>query len=254
MAIYDPALFLTPNDKELLYLAGELVLAEEGIAWRSNRDPEYIPLSDAEAATLLALLEEFISTKRLKESAYFVENVFSQSYDAARLREIYLKWRKRYGKSRAVATVQWQNFLARLGAIASFAGSDRIWYRATATRMSSAHFLRMEHRLIEASGLSPHVKSLIVEYLNSRIDQVEQVRNRTLTLRSGQVAAKPREIIEALKRDASTPVGHEPIKTTKIAAVMTIVLDLSALYTTRDWSVTGFMSTVAGALPSAALD
>jgi hypothetical protein len=254
VAIYDPALFLTRNDKELLRLLGELVLAQEGVEWRTNHPSDHIPLSDAEADTLLCLLEEFVATKRFRESAYFVEKLFSDEYNPNQLRDIYLKWRKKYGKSRAVATIQWQNFLARLGAITPFEGANRIWYRASATRMAPEHFLRMEQRLIVAAGLSPRVETLIVDYLKSRIESVERVRSRQLRLHEGQVSEKPTEIIEALKKGQEGHLGYQPIRASKIAAVMTIVMDLSALYTTRDWSVTGFLSTVAGALPTAALD
>lgn len=254
MAIYDPALFLTANDKELLRLLGELVLTDEGVEWQSNHESEYTPLSDREARKLLELLEEFVSTKRFIESAYFVEKLFSDSYDSIELREIYLKWRRKYGKSRAVATVQWQNFLARLGAISPFEGADRVWYRASASRMSLDHFLRMEEKLLETAGLSPRIRALVMTYLRSRAESVEQVRNRKTRMHIGQVSAKPKEIITALKCDQQSQFGHQPLKTSKIAAVITIVMDFSALYTTRDWSVTGFMSTVAGALPSAALD
>jgi hypothetical protein len=254
VAIYDPTVFLTHNDKELLQLLGELILSQEGVGWNSNYGSDHATLSDPEAARLLELLEEFISTKRFKESAYFIEQLCSDKYDPIELRHIYLKWRKKYGKSRAVATIQWQNFLARLGAISPFEGADRIWYRASATKMPLDHFLKMEHRLIDATGLSPRVRELITSYLHSQVEGVEEVRTRKRKLNAGEVTAKPKAILERLKHGKADGLGHPPLQTSKIAAVMTIVIDLSALYTTRDWSVTGFMSTVAGALPAAALD
>lgn len=253
MAIYDPSLFLTRNDKEVLQLLGELVLAQEGVTWKSNAPENHTVMSDGEAIKLLGLLQDFIETKRFKESAYFVENVFSRTADLKILREIYLKWRKAYGRSRAVATVQWEELLLRLGATGPFASGEPVWYRASAIEMPIPHFLRMESKLTRAADLSPYVSKLILEYVSSRVDAIEDVRSRRITLTPGTVRSLPESLISSIK----SRLGYRdlaPIPTTKIAAVMTIVMDMSALYTTRDWSVTGFLSTIAGALPPAILD
>lgn len=254
MAIYNPEPFLSSVDRELLGLLSQLVLEQEQ-GWTGNRDRDFTELTNAEAQQLLRLLEDFIGTKRFIESTYLIESVFSGSeYDDRRLKEIFLRWRKFHGKTRAVATVQWRDFLMRLGAIPSEQANARYWYRASARPMDLDHFYRMEARLADAAGLHVRVRELILAYVRLQFTYVDRVRAGAETMNAGQIADKPKSLIKTLKLGQGSQLGQKPIPTTKIAEVMTIVMDLSSLYTTRDWSVASILSTVAGASPSAILD
>jgi len=166
----------------------------------------------------------------------------------------YLSWRRRVGKSRAVATIQWENLLGRVGIWTTSRGNPDIWYRATANPMALDHFVRMEAKLATAAQVHPRVKNLILKLVNARLSFIEEVRFGRTKLPRRAISDPPKELLAALQNDRTSPIGPRPMKTSKLVAIMTIVMDFSALYTTRDWSVTAFLSTVAGAVPPAVLD
>jgi hypothetical protein len=255
VAIYDPRLFLSRDDRELLRLLGEILLTCEGQDHYANCPSEAATLSDAEAAELLGLLESFVSSKKFVEGSYFVEKLFSDdSLYSGELRDIYLSWRRRYGGSRAVATIQWENLLGRVGLWTRDRGNPNLWYRASASPMSIDHFLKMERKLADAANLHPRVKSLILDFVEARSAAIDEIRFGRAKLKQGQVSQPPKKLLSEIKDVGKDSVGPAPLSTAKLAGVMIIVLDFSALFTTRDWSVAGFLSTIAGALPAASLD
>ena len=253
MAISSPEPFLTSFDKELLRLLSELVLQEEQ-GWAANRSGDFAELSDSEARLLVELLEEFIASKRSQEAEFLLEQIFSDGTgDFKRAREIYLKGRVERGRTRAVASVQWSEFLMRLGVYPSNQADRLYWHRASAEPMSLDYFLRMESRLIDATGIHPRVRSLILSYVRMSFTGLSRVLSGEENIKKGQILQKPKQIRDEMKLGLLHPVGPNPLSVNKIAGVMTIVMDMSVLYTTRDWSVAGLMSTVAGALPHAAM-
>lgn len=254
MAIYDPSPFLTKTDRRLILLLSKLILDAEGVEYSSNRSNGSVDLTFSESQELLELLESFLESKRFQESAYLLEGLFSGgSFHSKNFRDIYLSWRRFHGKSRALATDQWELFLSRLGVAPRFYGATP-WYRSGAAPMSLGYFLKMEQRLATAAGITPRVRELILSYVRAQFGYIAAVRNEQIHLMQGQVAAKPKSILARLRKDSSQKIGAPPISTTKIAATMTIVLDLSVAYTTRDWSVASFLSTIAGSAPAAILD
>ena len=253
MAIYDPDLFFTNTDLELLRLLGDLVLCWDENAERANYPAGEVPLSPAEARQLLRLLEAFVSSRKFVEGSYLIERLFGgEAFTDPNLRDVYLGWRKRVGKSRAVATVQWENLLRRIG-LSVGAPNPPIWYRASAQPMPLDHFVKMEMKLADAAHVHPRVKALIYKLVEARKEYLTEVRFGRRKLTSGAISEAPKPLIYALRKSASR-TGAAPMSTTKLAGIMTIVMDFSALYTTRDWSVTGFLSTIAGAVPPAILD
>lgn len=254
MAIYSPEPFLTSFDKELLRLLSELVLQQEQ-GWTANHSRDHVELSDPESRLLIELLEQFLASKRAQQAAYLLEEIFSGSEgDLSGAREIFLRGRVERGRTRAVASVQWNEFLMRLGAYPSTKSERRYWHRPSADPMPLDHFLRMEARLIDAANIHPTVRSLILGYVRLNVQNLSRVLSGEETIKRGHILKKPKEVSQSLREDISSVIGVKPISVQKIAAVMTIVMDMSVLYTTRDWSVTGFMSTIAGAIPPATID
>lgn len=254
MAIYDPTPFLTSTDRRLLILLSKLILDAEGVEYASNRAVDSVDLTLDESRELLELLEQFISSRRFQESAYLLETLFSgKSFESRHLRDIFLRWRKFHGKSRALATDQWEMFLSRLGIAPRRYGSAP-WYRRDAIPMPLDHFLRMERKLAAASGISPRVQELLLSYVQRQFHYLQELRHESARLQPGQISNKPNAIVSILRQNRNSRIGVPPLSTTKIAATMTIVMDLGAVYTTRDWSVAGFLSTLAGAAPHAMLD
>ena len=253
MAIYDPLLFFSKDDRELLRLLALIVLEQEGwIGGNTARD--CTSLSHQEAIELVTLLEEFVSSKKFRESAYLTESLFGGGSSHNLLRDLYLKGRRSIGRSRAVAHIQWENLLGRIGILPIHSQSESVWYRASATPMSVEHFLKMERKLAVAAEIHPAVRDLIDRYVRYRLSYVDKVRSGSIHLSKNQIFDGPNNLLGQLKNETSNPIGISPINTNKIIGVMTIVMDLGSLYTTRDWSVASFLSQIAGSVPYVALD
>ncbi len=118
--------------------------------------------------------------------------------------------------------------------------------------MPLTHFLRMEAKLASAANVHPRVKALILKLVEAKLTLIEEVRFGRQKLRDRAISDPPKQLLAALQK--KDPVGKPPMKTAKLVGIMTIVMDLSAMYTTRDWSVAAFLSTIAGAAPPAMLD
>jgi hypothetical protein len=255
MAIYDPRLFLSSEDKELLRLLSELLLDLEAGDLQSNRGVDRVPLSAPESSKLLELLEQFVSSRKFQEGSYFIERLFgSDSLYDNRLRDIYLKWRKWQGRSRSVAWIQWENFLGRLGLWTNKRDNPAVWYRASAQPMDMHHFLRMEQRLATAADLHPRVQAIVLKFVSARISALDKIRRGEARLDDRQVRNLPKGLLDELKHEYHSATGVAPISTAKLTGILTIVMDFSALYTTRDWSVASVLSATAGALPSVTLE
>lgn len=245
MAIYRPEIRLNSAEKELLRLLASLLLSIASNELPNS--PGAAPLSDREAAQLLELLEQFVASKKFQEGGFFVEELFGdRQADPRVLREIYLSWRARHGRTRAVATVQWESYLSRVGLAEPELEPKPVWYRNRAARMSFEHFLRMELKLFEHCGLHPRVRALLSNFVVQRRVEVENARAATSALKKRQVRQVPEQLLSTVRRDV---VGPEPIPLQKVSAVLTMVIDFSALFTTRDWDVTGTLSSVAAAYP-----
>jgi hypothetical protein len=120
--------------------------------------------------------------------------------------------------------------------------------------MPISHFLDMERRLAEASGLHPRVRSLVMKFVGAQAATVERIRNGEVKLKSGAVRDQLVHLVQTLRTSASLNTGVPPVSTSKIAGVITIVMDFGALFTTRDWGVAGVLSGIAAAAPSAILE
>ena len=202
---------------------------------------------------MLELLEEFVASRKFVESAYLIEGLFGgTAFSDARLREIYLSWRIRVGRTRVAASVQWEELLRRVGLVRG-PPDLRVWYRASATPMTLVHFKRMEMKLADAAQVHPRVKALIMQVIQAREDYLDDVRAGQHRLESGKISEKPKSLVSKLK-GSDAKVGTAPMSSSKLAGILTIEMDFSALYTTRDWTVTGFLSTIAGASAPAILD
>ena len=154
MPIYEPSLWLSKDDREILAILAQLVIAQTDDEC-SNLDPSHVTLSPSEAARLLLLLEEFLGSKLFVEGAYFVENLANgEGWHDDRLREIYLSWRKKRGQSRMMSGRRWMEFTLRSGFSSS---QDAMMFKSVLQNplrpMALSHFVAMEKRLVSAAGL-----------------------------------------------------------------------------------------------------
>lgn len=243
---------LSKSDREVLVLLGQLILASND-GYSSNTPRDAITLSPNEARRLLELLEEFINSKLFLEGSYFAEGIANNNHqNNDRLREIYLSWRSRRGHSRISSGYVWREFLHRAG----FNSGQDGWYlnggmrRSPVKPMSLEHFVEMEKRLVGVAELHPRVAHLLLDLVGEALPALEILRARRGNIREGYVRGFVKQTISDIS-DHVVGREKEPMTRRKIIALSTIILDTSALFTTRDWTATGVISTIAAVVPDA---
>jgi hypothetical protein len=113
--------------------------------------------------------------------------------------------------------------------------------------MTLDHFFAMERKLFRATGVNPKVSNFISEQLYLQRGELEEVREGAKPLSKGSVKKVVDEIfVLGLK-------GMRSVSAVRISAVITIVANASVLFSTRDWSVTGTLSTMCGAIAAASI-
>ncbi|MEH6827237.1 hypothetical protein [Parasphingorhabdus sp.] len=246
MAIYKPENWLTADDLELLELLAQILTQPAHAS--SNLSEESIPLTPAEAG--LNLLEQLVSLKEFRETAHFVEGLTQQDVTSRDdLKEIYLSRRKTSGRSRVISSTHWRAFLNRMG-ITKFSYSSASRADIYTTRMTYEHFLKMERRLIVQRHIPLRIRAVIVGVVDKYENEVEEARNGINPLKSGSIVKVSRSILESLNRNKKTEL--EPLKSSQLAGLATLIADSSVLFTTRDWSVAGTMSAMAGGFSATA--
>jgi hypothetical protein len=241
-----PEIYLSSDDRRLLELLARLVADDE---WTGDniKSGQEVAISDREAGELLLLLEQFSASRQFVEGAHFTELLFSDRLiDDEPAREIYLASRKRRGRSRALASTHWQEFLVRIGLSNNRGGYWRAAPSVQARRMDIQKFLTLERALIESTGLHPRVQSLILRSVAAKTNSIDMIRNGEAQMPKGSLTQLPKRVAQEIQ--ASRAVGVKPMSTQKMIGLMTIVSDISVLFTTRDWNVVGTISSMAGAL------
>lgn len=252
MAIYEPALFLSEADREALLLLGQLVLSCHESA-EGNISQNDVALSPSEASRLLELLEQFSESKLFLEGSYFSEGIANHESDTnERLRGIYLHWRSRRGNSGAAPNYTWREFTLRAGF--NFSPNAWIWpgniNRSPVRPMTLEHFLAMEKRLVSVSGLHPRVGALITALVSEQISSLSDIRSGKLRVKEGSL----KKSVTSFRNDLSDHIAgteKSPMNRRRIIAISTIIIDTAALFSTRDWTATGVLSSIAALTPDA---
>lgn len=236
MGIRQPQVVLSATDKKLLLLLGKL-LAEQSVT--ANAPLNTVLLSDAEAQELICLLERFLESRWFKESAYFVEAV-TRANENEIAKELFLVNRQRRGRSRALASIHWEDFRRRFG------GAPTWNPNVNSSRMPFEYFRNMEKRLFEVAGLSPKVVRLLMQFLDAQRSAVEEIRSGSSALNHGDVERPILQTLNPIRGDLRR--AERELSPQKISAALVIIADVSVLFSTRDWGVTGTISGIAGAV------
>jgi hypothetical protein len=249
MPVYPPTPEFSAADKRLLLLMSKLAL--ESLAHHAagrNLPSDRVSLTNDEAAELVASLEQFVNSREFLEAASFVEGITSPDpHEEKRTREIYLSVRKRKGRSRALASTHWAEFRIRLGM------SNQGARNARAMPMEFDYFRHMERDLLLAAGIDPRVVDLADRLILKKRSELEQMRSGQLAIGRGNLK---RTVAGPIKDGRINGAGilDQGISTLRVLASIQIVTDISVLFTTRDWSVAGTLSTMSGALAGSMLD
>ncbi len=239
MSIRQPTPALSTSDKELLALLSRLLIEQlDDGGPMSNKAPDRVTLSDAEARRLFRLLTQLTSTREFLENSHFVEGItLPQAQSNKALREIYFAGRKRHGKSRAASSMKWADFEGRFGWVP-------LAWRVAANPMSFEHFLDMERKLFESAELTKPVVDLLMSFIDSQRAYVELAREGKQPLVSGSIRRLMLDGLQSAER-LSSSLADMP--TSKVAGIATVVANMSVIFSTRDWGVAGTLSTIAGA-------
>jgi hypothetical protein len=105
----------------------------------------------------------------------------------------------------------------------------------------------MERKLLTSAQLNPRVVNFVLKIVAAQDAELEAIRagNRSLVR---DAVHNTIAIPLAKLRSMHGKIIDRDLSATRIAAAMTVVCNISVLFTTRDWSVTGTLSTMAGAL------
>jgi hypothetical protein len=117
--------------------------------------------------------------------------------------------------------------------------------------MTIRKFLALERALLESSNLNERVRELVLRVVGAQSAAIEAIRDGDNVLPRGSLTRLPAKLAQEVDVARRT-VGVRPMSTQKVAGIITIVADMSVLFTTRDWSVVGTLSPMAGALVAAA--
>lgn len=82
-------------------------------------------------------------------------------------------------------------------------------------------------------------------------DEVRLIQSKPTQLEELSVSRIFDPVLEKLKNNSDLLGGDSTLSKSRLAAVISIVINSSVLFTTRDWSVTGTLSTMAGAMIAA---
>lgn len=241
MRIVRPQPTLSDTDKALLELIAQLVLSFPDASSDTNVVARSIPLSDSEARELCDLLTQLLAHPDFVKGVGFVELMADPTTSTSdRAREAYLSGRTRAGKLRVMASRQWAEFQARLGlrhatsAPPSFA-------------MSTEQFHEMERRLLEDLRVHPALSRQIRLLIYGQSPEMDRLRMGAPVLKMGQILTSVRRLTDDLKAMGSTCIPR-----TQLVGIATVVVDTSVLFTTRDWSVAGTLSAIAGGVAMSA--
>jgi hypothetical protein len=248
MAIYPPTPRLSSENQRMLALLSKLLVEHPRLhRVHSNVAENSVALSDAEANELLSHIRNMLESRDFAEASHFVETV-TQPGDISdkSAREIYLSGRAQKGRSRAMASSQWEDFKARLG----FRSQP---LQVNVAPMDFGHFARMEQRLLAAAGIDQQVVGILMQILTRQLPELQKIRDGR---RHFPARAVKNALLGPFERwyQGVAPGLDREVSTQKLGAVMLVVADGAVLFTTRDWGVAGTLSTMAGVTASAALD
>jgi len=245
MKIYRPDIRATRAQSSLIeYL--KLLLNEPSAPYTSaiNRPNSRTHLTQDELAKLQEMLNAVRNERKTIEASYIVEHIFV-GYPALdkHLKKIWTRNRSETGRSSAMSTARWEDVKLRLGAI-PYSHSP-----ASSSPMPFRHFLRMEEVLFANHGINTAIAGELLQKIGSLHDQIEDVRLRA-NRGEGRQNAEKYKPIEVLALDRERLSASDGWQTTRdqFSAILTIVVNSTVFFTTRDWGATGVLSMLAGNL------
>lgn len=250
MAIYEPNLRFSKAEMLAISILDALLARSSDQKNGENSGEDLVEISPSEARDLAAFLDDLRNSRKFRESAYFTEALADgKGLTDDRAKEIYLAWRTRHGRTRVASTFVWNEFVLRAGF--GFSDNARMYqrpYRSPVTPMPLGHFLAMEVRLANSYGLSDQTTEIISQYYEKRLRLIDEVRKGDRVLPSGTVEQSASELADTFESIAKCSPAKSVTKA-RLAACTGLIMDIGAMFITRDWTATGVASVVGMSLP-----
>ncbi len=90
--------------------------------------------------------------------------------------------------------------------------------------------------------------------LTKHLDAVDAARKGENPLAARSVSKVPIGLLNFLRQDRGAALKMGSVSIARIASVMALVADTSVMFTTRDWGVTGTLSSIASSLAFSVAD
>lgn len=241
MAIEKPRIRLLRYERRFLEILESYLLQ---VLEQTALSSPQVHLSNAELNELFSLVQAFGESKRFRESAYLIEALYREKIVASHssLQRIHATKAGLTSGRNPWARHNWIDFNARAG------NAPILPDRPTNTKpMNFEHFLKMEEVLFEELQLETKVSELLLSEVRAQQGEIEHIRNSRKGLPSNLLYKLIESVPESFRKAPTSDFLNKPVETKKAAGILTIVANMSVLYSTRDWSVTGVLSTLAGA-------
>lgn len=241
LPIYKPNVSIDRDRAQLVRLLSRLL--EEKLLSKNNNLPDgEVVLSDDENRLLGKLIESVSKDRSFYVALAFVDGLLgSRKLDEGQLREIYLSERKQHGYSRILSSGAWHQFKTRLGGPAR----DISVYLRAARRMPFDHFIRMEQYLLSMLQVRKEVDAFLIDVIERHRNDIELARETLFERAAPRIVnleERTRKLLEELQ------VRRDSLSTNQVAGLTTVIANSTALFSTRDWSAAGTISTMAGGL------
>lgn len=233
-----PRPVLSKTDRQLIVLLADIITrGPEG----ENESTELPALTDQEALHLLQLLESLLEDRRFKHTAFFAQSVLNGMEDKV-ARRIYSSMRRDLGKTTVMVSREFKQLQMKL------IYPDRLGYPpARLNPFSFAEFLRYENVLFHEVGLDIRVRNVLTRFLSQCENSLKAERSDKGFSRESATNLVARTA-EAIRLGVIRwKVGLDLTKP-RYASLLTIVTNASAMFTTRDWTAVGTLSTVAAVI------
>lgn len=246
MAIFRPEPRLSAREKRLAQLLINLLEERMDLEKHGNLPKDKVVISQEEKKELLSLLEDYRSSKGFLHRLSFLGFLSPREYDEERARELYLSGRKASGKTRALASMQWAELQIRIyGAYMRITHPYKQWVSHVSGSMSFEYFLKMEEKLFQKFKIMDGTKKYLMKIVTSAESFVEDFRSGDESQKHIDYKELVRTLISEIEKYLKLPDNHE-LSNGQVACLAIIIANFSVLFTTRDWSAAGVISSVAG--------
>lgn len=240
MAIYEPKVFLTKDDKRLLRVIAALLLEDLEKENKNNNVPDdCVELSDEQASELLGLLKKLSENRDFIRAEDFLDKINNLHVENEKeARSVYIAIKADRERNAVLNPHAWYELKSRLGI------TPHTFKRKKVFPMEDTHFLEMERRLFQRLGFKPKVVSFLMNLGEKEIEALDYLRHRDRGARkSGRPEALNKKRLKQIEKQVEK---NQLILKIDLSSIAFVVSNSAVLFTTRDWTAAGVFSMMIG--------